>query len=164
MIRRLALAAFTLLSLADTGTAADARSHIARDDVARSHVAVGTLECRSPGGISLVVAFKEYDCRFYSAWGRAYPYHGRLTSLGLQAGITRDEVLVWRVYAPTNRVESTALRGNYAGAHAGAAFIVGLGANVLVGGSNRTISLQPVSVEAKTGFNFALAGSTFSLH
>ena len=154
MIRRLFLAAFVLFAFAPANTPADARGH----------TAVGTLECRSPGGVSLIFAYKQYDCRFYSDWGRAYRYQGRLTSLGFQAGITRDEVLVWRVYAPTNRVDSTALRGNYAGAHAGAAFIVGLGANVLVGGSNRTISLQPVSVEAKTGFNFALAGSTFSLH
>jgi len=32
---------------------------------------------------------------------------------------------------------------------------VGAGANVLVGGSNRTISLQPVSVEGNTGLNVA---------
>jgi hypothetical protein len=164
MIRRLALAAFTLLALSDIGTAADARGPVVRDDVPRSHVAVGTLECRSPGGVSLIVAYKGYECRFYSAWGRAYPYDGRLTSLGLQAGVTRDEVLLWRVYAPTSRIDSKALRGNYAGAHVGASFIVGLGANVLVGGSDRTISLQPLSVEAKTGFNVALAGSAFSLH
>ena len=164
MIRRFALAAFTVLALTDIGTAADARVHIARDQSAPGHVAVGTLECRSPGGVSLIVAYKGYDCRFFSAWGRAYPYSGRLTSLGLQAGVTHDEVLVWRVYAPTSRVDHTALRGNYAGAHAGATFIIGLGANVLVGGSDRTIMLQPISVEAKRGFGFALAGSAFSLH
>ena len=164
MIRRFALAALTLFAITDIGIAADARVHIARDDVPRGHVAIGTLECHSPGGVSFIVAYKGYDCRFNSAWGRAYPYSGRLTSLGLQAGVTRDEVLLWRVYAPTSRVDSKALRGNYAGAHAGAAIFVGLGANILVGGSDRTIMLQPVSVEAKTGFNFALAGSAFSLH
>ena len=154
MMRRLLFAAFSLLAF--TAVSSPALAH--------SHVAVGSLECRSPGGLSLIVAIKDYDCTFYSDWGRAYRYRGQLTSLGLQAGVTRNEVLVWRVYAPTNRVDNKSLRGNYAGAHAGATFIVGLGANVLVGGSNRTISLQPVSVEAKTGFNFALAGSAFSLH
>jgi hypothetical protein len=154
MMRRLFLAAFSLLAFTAIGTSAHARDN----------VAVGSLECRSPGGFSFIVAIKDYDCTFYSDWGRAYRYHGRLTSLGLQAGVTRNEVLVWRVYAPTNRIDNKTLRGNYAGAHAGATFIVGLGANVLVGGSNRTISLQPVSVEAKTGFNFALAGSAFSLN
>ncbi len=153
MFRRIALAAFAALSLLAVSAPAEAR-----------HVAVGTLECRSPGGVSLIFAFRGYGCRFYSDWGKAYDYEARLTSLGLQAGVTRDEVLIWRVYAPTNRVDSKALRGNYAGASAGAAIVVGLGANVLVGGSGHTIMLQPVSVEAKTGINFALAGTAFSLH
>lgn len=156
MIRRFVFAVFAAtVAFLTVNAPAEARGR---------HVAIGTLECRSPGGVSLIFAFRAYGCRFYSDWGRAYNYQGRLTSLGLQAGITRDEVLIWRVYAPTNRVDSKALRGNYAGASAGAAIIVGLGANVLVGGSDRTIMLQPVSVEAKTGINFALAGTTFSLH
>jgi hypothetical protein len=151
MIRRLLLSAFALIAFAAASGPAEAR------------VAVGTLECRSPGGISLILAYKEYDCVFFADWGRAYRYPARLTSIGLQAGVTRNEVLIWRVFAPTNRIEGDALRGTYVGAHAGAALVVGLGANALVGGSHGTISLQPVSVEAKTGVNFSLAGSAFSL-
>jgi hypothetical protein len=154
MMRRLLLAAFSLLAFTAVSSPA----------LARNHVAVGSLECRSPGGFSFIVAIRDYDCTFYSDWGRAYRYQGRLTSLGFQAGVTRNEVLVWRVYAPTNRIDNKTLRGNYAGAHAGATLIVGLGANVLVGGSNRTIMLQPISVEAKTGINFAITGSAFSLN
>jgi hypothetical protein len=131
---------------------------------ARDNVAAGTLECRSPGTISLILAVNDYDCVFYSDRGRAYRYLGRITSLGFQAGITRHEVLVWRVFAPTSTVDQHALRGNYAGAHAGAALVVGVGANVLVGGSSQSISLQPVSVEAKTGLNFALAGAALTLY
>jgi hypothetical protein len=154
MIRRLLAHTFLLIALiAIAPTVAHA-----------NRVAVGTLECRSPGAISLIVAINDYDCHFYSTSGRVYRYAGRITSLGLQAGITGHEVLIWRVYAPTSTVESHALRGNYAGAHAAAAFIVGLGANVMVGGSDRTISLQPVSVEAKTGLDFALAGAAMSLN
>jgi hypothetical protein len=153
MIRRFALAAFATLAVAAVAP-----------DTARADVAVGTLECRSPGGVSLIVAIRDYNCRFFADWGRAYNYRGRVASVGLQAGITRDEVLVWRVWAPTNRLDPGVLRGTYVGAHAGAAIIVGLGANALVGGSSRTISLQPLSAEAKTGVNFALAGSAFSLN
>jgi len=152
MIRRLFLAAFSLFTLAAVSTPADARA------------AVGTLECRSPGGFTFIVSVRDYICIFRADWGPAFQYQGRLTSLGLQAGITRDEVLIWRVIAPTSRFDSNVLRGNYAGASASAAIIVGLGANALVGGSQQTISLQPISVEAKTGINFALAGTTFSLH
>lgn len=152
MIRRLFLAAFSVFAVAAYSAPADASA------------AVGTLECRSPGGLTLIVSVRDYDCIFRTDWGPAFRYRGRLASLGLQAGITRDEVLIWRVFAPTSRVDSNVLRGNYVGASAGAAIIVGLGANALVGGSNQTISLQPISVEAKTGINFALAGTVFSLY
>ena len=47
------------------------------------------------------------------------------------------------------------MAGNYAGATADAAVGVGLGANVLVGGSNDQIALQPVSIEGMTGLNVA---------
>lgn len=153
MIRRFALAVFATLALAAVAP-----------NAARAEVAIGTLECRSPGGVSLIVAYKDYSCRFYSDWGHAYDYRGRVASVGLQAGVTRDEVLVWRVWAPTDRVDPAVLHGTYAGAHAGAAVIVGLGANALIGGSHRTISLQPLSVEAKTGLNFAIAGSALWLY
>jgi hypothetical protein len=156
MIRRLAVAALAIAAVAATVLPASARY--------QERVAVGTLECRSPGTITLIISFSEYDCRFFSNSGRSYRYTGRITSLGFQAGITRHEVLLWHVYAPTSAIERSALRGNYAGAHADAAIIVGLGANVLVGGSNRTISLQPVSVEAKTGLKFAIAGAALTLH
>jgi hypothetical protein len=33
--------------------------------------------------------------------------------------------------------------------------IAGLGANVLVGGSNRTIALQPLSLQGQAGLNVA---------
>jgi hypothetical protein len=153
MIRRFVLSAAALASLASLSAPASAHQ-----------VAVGTLECRSPGGVSFIVSLKDYGCRFFTDWGQAFDYGGRLTSLGLQAGVTRNEVLIWRVWAPTARIDPGVLRGNYVGASAGAAIIVGLGANVLVGGSHQTISLQPVSVEAKTGVNFAIAGSALSLH
>jgi hypothetical protein len=34
--------------------------------------------------------------------------------------------------------------------------IAGLGANVLIGGSNRTVALQPLSVSGQVGLNFAV--------
>jgi len=41
---------------------------------------------------------------------------------------------------------------------------VGVGANLLVEGSNRTISLQPLSVEGNTGLNVAGGIGALSLH
>jgi hypothetical protein len=59
------------------------------------------------------------------------------------------------VFAPTTGLAPGALAGSYAGATASATVGVGAGANVLIGGSNRTISLQPVSIEGNTGLNVA---------
>jgi hypothetical protein len=48
------------------------------------------------------------------------------------------------------------LAGSYVGASAEATVGAGLGANVLVGGFQRSVALQPVSVSGQTGLNFAL--------
>ena len=63
--------------------------------------------------------------------------------------------MVWSVYAPTTR-RFGALAGRYSGASAEATVGAGLGANVLIGGSNRTVTLQPVSVQGQAGLNLAL--------
>jgi hypothetical protein len=62
--------------------------------------------------------------------------------------------MVWLVYAPTNR-PAGALAGSYGGATAEASVVAGVGANVLVGGSNRTVELQPVSLQGQAGLNVA---------
>lgn len=68
----------------------------------------------------------------------------------------------WVVFAAGN-LGPGALAGTYAGATAEATFAVGLGANVLVGGSAQSIALQPVSVQAQTGVNIAAGLETFTL-
>ena len=40
---------------------------------------------------------------------------------------------------------------------------LGLGANVLIGGSRRTITLQPLSIEGQIGLNLALGVTSFTL-
>jgi hypothetical protein len=63
--------------------------------------------------------------------------------------------MVWAVFAGTTGGPGF-LAGDYVGASGDVAIAAGLGANVLVGGSNRTVALQPVSVSAQTGFNLAI--------
>jgi hypothetical protein len=55
------------------------------------------------------------------------------------------------------------LRGSYVGATADAALGIGGGAKVLVGGSNNTIALQPVSVQGQTGLNLAVGVAELSI-
>jgi hypothetical protein len=50
------------------------------------------------------------------------------------------------------------------GASGNASLGLGLGANVLVGGSHRTISLQPLSVEGQFGVNLALGVAGLRLY
>ena len=69
-----------------------------------------------------------------------------------------------RTLAPTaNAYALGALAGDYVGASAEATAAVGVGANVLVGGSEQTMTLQPLSVQGQTGLNLALGVSKFQL-
>ena len=121
---------------------------------------VGTLSCDISGGIGLIITSKkDLTCMFTpSQPGPREVYVGSITKFGLDLGATAGGEMVWAVYAPTNR-KFGALAGDYGGATAEATVGVGLGANVLVGGSDRTVALQPVSVQGQAGLNVA-AGVT----
>jgi sporulation protein YlmC with PRC-barrel domain len=69
------------------------------------------------------------------------------------------EVLLWGVASTTPKLDPGALAGTYVGATAEAAWAVGMGANVLVGGSKKGVALQPIAIEGLTGANVA-AGVT----
>jgi hypothetical protein len=67
------------------------------------------------------------------------------------------------VFAPSGRLERFALAGGYAGASGEASLGAGVGANVLIGGSNRSVALQPLSVQGQTGVNLALGVASLEL-
>ena len=81
-------------------------------------------------------------------------YTGTMTTIGLDIGVTTGGMIVWAVFAGTNRYAGM-LAGTYVGATAEVSIAAGLGANVLVGGSNRTVALQPLSVQGQIGLNIA---------
>ena len=66
----------------------------------------------------------------------------------------RSSQIIWLVFAPGN-VTPGALAGSYAGATVQGTVGVGAAANILVGGNNGQVTLQPVSVEGSTGVNVA---------
>lgn len=117
---------------------------------------VGTLSCDISGGIGLIITSKkDLTCMFTpSQPGPREVYVGSITKFGLDLGATAGGEMVWAVYAPTIR-KFGALAGNYGGATAEATVGAGLGANVLVGGSDRTVALQPVLVQGQAGLNVA---------
>ena len=71
--------------------------------------------------------------------------------------------MVSTVVAPTVALPPGSLTGTYGGATASVTVGVGVGANVLVGGSSDTIPLQPVSIEGGTGLNVAGGFASMSL-
>lgn len=126
---------------------------------------VGTLTCDISAGIGLIITSKkQVTCMFTpAAAGPREVYVGSINKFGLDIGVTAGGEMVWAVYAPTNR-RIGALAGEYGGASAEATVGAGLGANVLVGGSNRTVSLQPVSVQGQAGLNLAVGVAGLELH
>ena len=117
----------------------------------------GTLTCDISSGIGLIITSKKtLTCMFTPSHpGPREVYVGSITKFGLDVGATAGGEMVWAVYAPTNR-RFGALAGHYGGATAEATVGAGLGANVLVGGSERTVTLQPLSVQGQAGLNLAV--------
>ncbi len=122
----------------------------------RERIQAGTLTCDISGGIGLIFGSQRtLNCSFTPAIpGPIEFYAGTLTKVGVDLGITTGGVMVWTVYAPTSR-PAGALAGSYGGATAEASVVAGVGANVLLGGSNRTVELQPLSVQGQAGLNVA---------
>ncbi|MDX2263994.1 MAG: DUF992 domain-containing protein [Hyphomicrobiales bacterium] len=153
--KRFAFLALAALAAATAGQAA------AKPD---STVRAGVLTCSVEGGASFVFgSTKDMRCVFENAGGKSERYVGRIDKFGVDIGVTGKSVLVWTVFAPTNDLFEGALSGDYVGVAANAAAGVGGGANLLVGGSNDTISLQPLSAQAQTGLNAALAIAALQL-
>jgi Protein of unknown function (DUF992) len=126
---------------------------------------VGMLNCRVNPSIGFIIAgHQSMECRFTQ--NPPHPpqaYEGALNMVGLNIGISAGGVLAWAVFAPTAGAPAGALAGEYVGASGDVALGLGVGANVLVGGSGRTFALQPVSVEGSVGVNVALGVSALKL-
>jgi hypothetical protein len=133
---------------------------------AQSRVELGVLDCIVAGGAGFVIgSTKDLTCRFTPAGNRpAEPYFGEVRKFGLDVGVTGATVIQWLVLGPTaDSYAPGVLAGDYAGVSAEATVGVGVGANALVGGSNRSFVLQPVSVQAQQGLNLAAGFTAFHL-
>ena len=125
----------------------------------------GMLRCVVNPSIGFIIAgHQSMECNF-TPNGPLPPqaYQGALNMLGLNIGISAGGVFGWAVLAPTAGVPAGALAGEYVGASGDVALGLGVGANVLVGGSGRTIALQPVSLEGSVAVDVALGVSGLKL-
>jgi len=146
----IALAAIALAALAATPSNARVRA--------------GMLTCTVAPGVGFIIGSqKRVNCDFRSVQGWHEAYAGQITRLGLDVGFTEGGTIAWAVYAPAEGGRG-ALAGGYGGATAEATIGGGLGANVLVGGFQRSIALQPLSVGAQRGLNAAAGIGGLELH
>lgn len=128
-------------------------------------VKIGSLNCDISAGIGLIIGSKKSVACVYTPTegGRIEGYTGSISKFGLDVGATAGGQMVWAVYAPSGPGRN-ALAGNYVGAAAEATAGAGLGANVLVGGSNRTVALQPLSLQGQAGINLAVGVAELQLN
>ncbi len=125
----------------------------------------GTLICDISAGLGLIVgSSRTMTCRFSPSRGRPEVYEGTIRRFGLDLGITAGTQLVWVVLSTGSNRRAGDLAGEYVGAAADASLGVGGGGSLLVGGSNRTISLQPLSIQAQAGVNVAAGVSQLVLN
>jgi Protein of unknown function (DUF992) len=140
-------------------------SGVSMAQISAAHVQAGTLTCDISGGIGFIIGSqKALNCSFVpTLLGPPEFYSGVINKLGIDLGGTRGGVMVWAVYAPTTRTAGF-LAGTYAGVSAEVTVGGGVGANILVGGSYRTVELQPLSVQEQTGINVAAGLAEIELH
>lgn len=141
MLRSTAFAALALLTVSAAPASAQ-------------QVQAGVLECRSGGTVGFIIgSVTELSCLFRPDFGPRQLYRATLSRAGVDIGATAVTSLAWAVFAPTQQLGLGDLSGNYGGVTAGATVGIGLGANVLYGGSNNSVALQPLSVEGAVGLN-----------
>jgi hypothetical protein len=151
-MKKIAIPALLMLGLATSPTFAASKG-----------VKIGMLTCDVAGGVGMIIgSSKSVDCTFEGTVGQRERYTGSIGKFGLDVGVTGKAVMAWAVFAP-GKLKAGALAGRYAGASAEATVAVGLGANVLVGGSDKSIALQPLSVQAQTGLNLAAGVASLRL-
>jgi hypothetical protein len=134
-------------------------------DAQPRRIQVGTLTCSLSAGVGLIVGSqRNVSCLLKGQPGEPEEaYTGTMTRVGLDIGVTSGSVIIWAVFADTNRYAGM-LTGTYTGASAEVSIAAGLGANVLVGGSNRTVVLQPLSVQGQIGLDIAAGIGQLELH
>jgi hypothetical protein len=130
-----------------------------------AYVKAGVLTCNVAPSIGLIITQrKDLSCTFTPSSGAAERYAGSLRKWGNAIGASGEGVIVWAVLtAVSGAPPHGALTGESGGASAEASLIVGAGANVLLGGSNSSFALQPLSVQGQIGLNFAVGISDLIL-
>ena len=157
MPRSMVLAGVTAITLVASLAGVGAQQPMPR-------VQIGVLECRGGASVGFIIgSVTNLGCVLRADGLPEDRYVATIRKVGLDIGITEESALAWAVYAPVARLGPGDLSGNYAGAQGSASIGVGLGGNVLIGGSANSIALQPLSVQGQVGLNLALGVEALEL-
>jgi hypothetical protein len=130
----------------------------------KATVRAGYLTCHIDSGWGFIFgSSRKIDCAYALQPGYTEYYTGSITKFGADIGYLQSAVIIWAVLAPSTNLGQGALDGHYGGATASVALGVGGGANILVGGFNHSIALQPVSIEGQNGLNVAAGVQALTL-
>ena len=155
--------ATTAAIMAALGAAAVATTAFVASPQAQSRVEVGVLTCTAASSTGFIVgSTRDLRCRFERD-GKDEVYTGKIDKFGIDIGVTQQAQIAWAVLAPTSNLPRRSLVGAYGGVSAEATIGVGVGANALIGGSAKSIVLQPLSVQSQQGLNIAAGVASLEL-
>lgn len=131
---------------------------------AQAQTVAGELICKGKGTTGMILGSQEsMKCTFAPAGGgKRQSYNASVSRVGLDVGVTQASTMVWTVLV-TGSLPKNALAGSYGGASASGSVGIGGGVNVLVGGTNNSVSLQPLSFQGHTGFNVGVGVTELKL-
>ncbi len=129
-----------------------------------SSIRQGMLTCRTSPSLGLIFgSTQSLACQFRANSGWTQNYVGRINRIGLDIGITAGGVMAWAVLGSSSAIQPGVLTGRFVGASGDISVGVGAGANILIGGTAQSISLQPLSLEGQVGLNLALGVAALTL-
>jgi hypothetical protein len=149
------------LYLLGTGTAL---ALMAMQPVAQQYSRSGMLACAMSPTIGLIVgSHQTMRCEFRPERGPPEYYSGVINRIGLDLGITAGGQMAWAVLVNSQVPMRYVLTGTYVGGSGDISLGVGVGANLLIGGNNSSVALQPLSIEGQVGLNLALGIASLQL-
>ena len=159
-MRKFSIALFAVAALAVTLSAAPNALAQGEAAPAKQVTKVGYLSCHVASGWGFIFgSSRKLQCVYTPAASgkKIENYSGSVTKFGADIGYLQSGVVLWTVLAPRVKITENPglLAGHYGGATASATVGLGIGGNVLVGGFDGSIALQPLSIEGTTGLNVA---------
>ncbi|MDQ2634691.1 MAG: DUF992 domain-containing protein [Pseudomonadota bacterium] len=123
---------------------------------ALANTQLGLLKCDTSIGIGEILVRKQtMSCVFTRTDGKTENYTGKVHQYGVEVGMVKEGHLAWAVFAASPASGAGLLAGKYGGVDASVAAGMGLGAEILVGGTGKAFTLQPFAVESEPGIGIA---------